>query len=94
MNDRIELKPCPFCGGEAEVLTCDDEGNIHTQEYIDYPWSGLRYALNHEEKDNKGCPIATHEGEIIGAYLYDTEKEAIAAWNRRYAPELPKEESK
>ena len=21
MNERIELKPCPFCGGEAEIVT-------------------------------------------------------------------------
>ena len=38
------LKPCPFCGGEAEIQIADDEGNIHDEDYINDPYSGHHYA--------------------------------------------------
>ena len=80
-----ELKPCPFCKGITHILVCDDEGNIHDEEYEKHPWSGLKYALAHYHEENENCPIATYknDGVILGVYLYDTKEEAIAAWNRR-----------
>lgn len=50
---------CPFCGREVRIVVCDDEGNIHPDEYEDDPWSGLGYMLVHEEADGVQCPIAT-----------------------------------
>ena len=26
-----KLKPCPFCGGSAKIVLCDDEGNLHDE---------------------------------------------------------------
>lgn len=37
----IELKPCPFCGGQVKFLIMDDEFNIRDEEYEKDPWSGL-----------------------------------------------------
>ena len=53
---RRELKPCPFCGGKADL-------------YV-YKWWGTAYGV--ECQKCKG---------LIDRCL--TQKEAIAAWNRR-----------
>lgn len=76
-----EKLTCPFCGEEIEILICDTEGNIHSKEYEDFPWSGLRYAIGHSTE--KECPIATFDEEILGTYLYETRQELIEKWNRR-----------
>lgn len=72
---------CPFCGEEIEILICDAEGNVHSKEYEENPWSGLRYAIGHSTE--KECPIATFDEEILGTYLYETRQELIEKWNRR-----------
>jgi len=87
----MELKACPFCGGIVRIVVCDDEGNTPKEAgYEKNPWSGLGYMLAHERKDGIGdCPIATFEDETLGALIYDTRKEAAAAWNRRHVPAIP-----
>ena len=90
MNDL--LKSCPFCGGKATIVCCDDEGNIHDDDYENDPWSGLGYQIRHSHEENKDCPIATYaaEGAIVGdVYIYDTREEAIEAWNRRANDDNP-----
>ena len=59
-----ELLPCPFCGGEAMVLT--DSHVIAVKTSI-------------------GCQDDECRGFIGLSWLYDTEAEAIAAWNTRCA---------
>lgn len=53
-----ELKPCPFCGGEAEMLTAE---SMH---------DGYLFGIM--------CNDCRSRGDV-----YDTEAEAIAAWNSR-----------
>ena len=57
-----DLKPCPFCGSEANTL--------HRPHVIDW-----RYSV--------GCNDDECRGFIGLSWLYKTEAEAIAAWNRR-----------
>lgn len=54
----MELKPCPFCGGEAEV----SYGYTFGAEYQYQPNCTKCY-----------CSLG----------IYDSEEEAIEAWNRR-----------
>lgn len=44
---KQELRPCPFCGGEAQIVCCDYEGNIHGDGYAKRPYSGLGYEIRH-----------------------------------------------
>lgn len=85
---EITLKACPFCGGNVNILVCDDEGNIHDAEYEKAPWSGLGYRLSHDVTDvpeGHKCPMAGFEDEgELGTYIYDTREDAAEAWNERY----------
>lgn len=83
MEQTVELKTCPFCGGNVHIVICDDEGNHHTDEYENEPWSGLGFRLEHNESDNPDCPIAHEKYEGFGLMIYDTRAEAARAWNRR-----------
>lgn len=81
----IKPKPCPFCGGKVAVVICDDEGNLHDDEYLSNPYSGVGYKLRHTHELNPECPIAKYDedGGIVGVIIYDTAEDAIDAWNRR-----------
>lgn len=74
----IELKRCPFCGGETRIVKLEDDG----------------YAISHIVSDERAlsadCPIAVEPDDnagIIGVWCWDTEAEAAAAWNRRVGDE-------
>lgn len=58
-----ELKPCPFCGGEAEILTAESMRG------------GYLFGIM--------CNDCCSRGDV-----YETEAEAIAAWNTRYHSEF------
>lgn len=78
-----DLKPCPFCGEQIEVLKMDEEGNIQGEEYFTDPYSGISYGIKHYYTDKNDCPIATHEDEHVGILLYDNIDELIKIWNHR-----------
>ena len=80
-----KLRPCPWCKKVPKIQLTDAEGNFRSESYLDDSYSGVGYALVHmtEDPDDK-CPIATVDEEtILGGMIYDTEEEAIDAWNRR-----------
>lgn len=56
-----ELKPCPFCGGEAE---------IHPSSDWDVKFTGATYFAWCDKCETRGD-------------YYDTEAEAVEAWNNR-----------
>ncbi len=86
MPEEMKPKPCPFCGKSIGLQLCDGEGNLRGREYLENPCSGIGFQLIHEVGDGD-CPIATHDGETLGSFIYDSEEDAIAEWNSR-APEL------
>lgn len=55
---QVELLPCPFCGGEAEMLTAESMNG------------GYLFGIM--------CNDCRSRGDV-----YDTEAEAISAWNSR-----------
>lgn len=70
---KIKLLPCPFCGGKVTITN--------------YGYRGEEYIIEHPDPLKTGsaviCPIASHEGDGVGALYYDTEQEAADAWNNR-----------
>jgi hypothetical protein len=85
-----ELKPCPFCGGEIEIVITDDEGNIRgllgDTDYVNDPWSGLAYAASHSREDYPTCPVANwgwRSDELFGGHLYNSVSALMDAFNTR-----------
>jgi hypothetical protein len=68
-----ELRPCPFCGGEAKLWNnsqyepCLDEGGAYVDIFI-------------SSADTFGVECTKCCCQNIG---YNTEQEAIETWNRR-----------
>lgn len=92
MKDE-RLKPCPFCGEAPSIFICDSEGNIHDEDYLTQPYSGLYFALRHEIKEEQPneeiCPIATHPYEILGTQLYESIDELVERWNNLKIQRIP-----
>jgi Lar family restriction alleviation protein len=65
-----ELKPCPFCGGEAVLYHQSSKYTDYDGDYVHCMHCGCRTKL-FECFNGTG---KTHE---------DTEREAVNAWNRR-----------
>ena len=63
-----ELKPCPFCGGEAEVIR-----STRSMCYEEY-----RVGCG-----KCGAMVKNFSNPLWKVSYFDTEAEAIEAWNRR-----------
>ena len=63
-----ELKPCPFCGGKAE---------LKKDGAYDQSWNYMSYAC--VECTNCHVTIESHKGDCQDT----TEQEAVSKWNRR-----------
>ena len=66
-----ELKPCPFCGGEAVLYHQSSKYTEHDGDFV-YCFRGCGGRTKLFECYNG--TVKTHK---------ETEQEAIAAWNRR-----------
>ncbi len=65
-----ELKTCPFCGGEAKIT--------RTRYVFSNNQIREAFAAVCDNDSKKECP-----GRLCFCRAYDTEAEAIAAWNHR-----------
>lgn len=75
MNET-ELKPCPFCGGEAKVYT---ESCAYANGGRDYFYPSCK---------SEGCPgVMVPDDEFrFNTIMAETGKEAISIWNKRVYP--------
>lgn len=51
---------------KADIIICDNKENYRFNEYENNLWSGLRYMLNHNNKDKPNCPIVTEIHKSLG----------------------------
>lgn len=73
-----ELKPCPFCGGEASPHGYQHFGKPLTETF----WKGDRPITKAYFCNCPSCGVSN----ICSGIGYETREEAIAAWNRRATP--------
>ena len=74
-----ELKPCPFCGGEAKLTKLSVSYNAG------YPiYNGIALVV---KCGNCGCFSPYKRGTIHGNFRQNEEDKAIEAWNRRASDE-------
>lgn len=71
----VELKPCPFCGGAAS----DSGYQKWSKPHCETTWVGGRPIT---EAFFCNCPSCGINNMTVGIG-YETQAEAIAAWNRR-----------
>lgn len=81
--NKCNLKPCPFCGGEAEIrltmLNVNDRDDSILEEYrVVCRNCAATTGQRHVGKYRR------YKGEFI--FVNDAYAEAAAAWNRRAVP--------
>lgn len=72
-KDDVELKPCPFCGGNPEITTRD----VEQQGDSWYGGKTATFVLC-------DCGACLFDGHFHEGF-YDAETRAFAAWNKRAA---------
>lgn len=76
-----EMKSCPFCGGRAEVMVCNGNGNIIAKVGTEISWG---------QKMTHCLAICTKCGVRTKPYL--TRRGMWNSWNRRVVSNNGKEE--
>lgn len=69
--NKIELLPCPFCGGKAELI---DSNNCDLYYFVPYYVRCKNLCYEDFEEDKNILPLTDD---------YSTKEEAIEAWNNR-----------
>ena len=80
----IELKPCPFCGGEADVWS--NENEMVNYRAFGYGARGYatRYKCYCKRCGATGQTVQVEKGcEFNTFWQKDTKTKAIEVWNRR-----------
>lgn len=73
-----ELKPCPFCGGEADYWSCDRLIKIGCKPCgFSLGFDGI---VQSAEND---VPVKSKEGNVVGYYHQNADKVAKQKWNTR-----------
>lgn len=67
MEKKVELKPCPFCGGKAKIV-----------KDRRFPGRSLGLDAWHIECQTFGCPV-----RFAKFTYFKRQYKAIEAWNRR-----------
>ena len=75
----VELKPCPFCGGEAITEGRKTIGNYKSDR--EYSYVNWIVRCTNRECFMSGLRMSAFLNELL------TEEEAIEAWNRRAGEE-------
>lgn len=87
----MELKPCPFCGGEALIWQVNEElkslhipdgkGGTDWTKGISYTWRVICKRCAASGSGYEDCIFRKKSGRIVMAK--DGRENAIKAWNRR-----------
>lgn len=75
------LKPCPFCGGEAEMC----HGSIYISKVVKARCTKCRVSTDFVFINHPSINIRTGKVDETTRYTeQQAEEKAAAAWNRRY----------
>lgn len=83
--DRLKLKPCPFCGGEAKRWSCD---RLILIGCATCNYKRSFHGLVQSEIET-ACPVRYRDGTVSDHEWYDglAHEKAAEAWNRRVSKE-------
>ncbi len=92
MSNNLELKPCPFCGGEAELHTRFDSLESFANKKSEIPKTARLVCEKKYPRKEKyyvyrkllyipRCTMTACIGR--NAKTFELKQEAINAWNRR-----------
>lgn len=85
VGGKIDMKPCPFCGGKVSVEIMDEYGrflgnsdNVQVCGFV-----GVSFVYYHPISKSPDCIIARDYTDPEGLTLFETEEDCIKAWNKR-----------
>jgi hypothetical protein len=74
----MKLKPCPFCGGEAEIFHFPENDELELRQHPNWKWQ-------YPNMYSVGCDTSMCFGNRNRAtVLFASREQAVEAWNRRF----------